>query len=190
MQLNLQRENRMFLQITSRCKSSSQEQRSGHDLRIWLSIEPLQQSHSWLTLCFFSPCPMMSSVGRYFSDTTCLLLSGATVTRAALKVWEWAPVTCRQGRYLFFLEETQYLLLLLCGSELHPELRGAKHLPSPDTQEAVCSGQECSGQLQGRHLYNMIKYHKCMELQGFEMAAVPQSLKTLTYEKSINVTDI
>lgn len=95
---------------------------------------------SWLTLYLTLSLHNDVICGKVFlSDTTCLLLSGATVTRAAMKVWEWAPVTCRQGRYLFFLDEIQYLLLLLRGSQLCPELWGTKHLPSRDTAEVVSS---------------------------------------------------
>lgn len=91
----------------------------------------------------------------FLSDTTCLLLSGATVTRAALKVWEWAPVTRRQGRYLFFLEEIQYLLLLLGGSELRPELFEAQSTCPP---ERLWAQSRLSGGPESGRLYNMISY--------------------------------
>lgn len=119
-----------------RRREREKKKRSGCDLRFWLSIEPLFPAHSVPR----SPSAMMSSVGRYFSQTQPVCsCQGATVTLAALKVWEWAPVTCRQGRYLFFLERIQYLLLLLRGSELQPELWGTKQRPSRDTPEVVSS---------------------------------------------------
>lgn len=116
----------MFSQITSctiMCLEKKIRSQSYVVIKYW---GPLHWSRPWNDVICWKV---------FLSDTTCLLLSGAAVTRDALKVGEWEPVTCRQGRYLFFWEEIQSLLLLLWGIVLNSMPQSI--FPSADKKEAV-----------------------------------------------------